>query len=67
MTYIPTVRNRFNRAFCKNTRGEEELDNRNAYWEGYLSDEDSGSADVCGYDYAADTVDTVFHNLEVCQ
>lgn len=66
MTYIPTVRNRFNKPLYKHTRGAEKItDNRNPYWEGYLSDHDGGAAMIVGFDYAADTVDNIFHNLDV--
>ncbi len=65
MTYNPTVRNRFNKPLYQNTRGAQKEAKRNAYWEGYLSDEDGSSSMISGYDFAAEAADNVFHNLEV--
>ena len=57
MTYIPPVRYRLIPAF--GTRKEPE---KNAYWQGYLNDEDT--RELLAYDFTAEDIGAFWANLE---
>ena len=63
MGMYPNVRNKTLRPLFNNTAGSDKQERENAYWEGYLNNDDAYMTH--GYDYATEVVDTFFHNLDV--
>ena len=62
MSYTPNTKEQYRDPLLagKKENGEPV---ENAYYHGYLNDKDA--SEIFGYDYASDTFDVLFHNLDI--
>lgn len=61
MSYIPNIRKKYKVGFS----GEEDRSEINPYWHGFLNDKDYDA--MLTYDFAANTVENFFENLDIYQ